>query len=211
MSRTIDGTTAGAGAAAIPPTYTILSSGSGTYTSPAGCTYIIVEAVGGGGGGGRSNDLQSAGAGGAGGYFKMKMPAGSYPYSIAAFANGASSQNTNGTAGNNTTFGTQYAFGGAGGQASSGRKGGEGGGVNIGGSGYTPLYAVGGNYGECGISGSTYLARGGSSFMYVNNFASISGVSSIPGYKGSGGAGSDAATGTAGNGGGGYIVITEYY
>ena len=207
-SRTIDGSTNAAGAKS--PTYTILSSGSGTYTSPAGCTYIIVEAVGGGGGGGRSNDLQSAGAGGAGGYFKMKMPAGSYPYSIAAFANGASSQNTNGTAGNNTTFGTQYAFGGAGGQASSGRKGGEGGGVNIGGSGYTILYAVGGDYGECGID-STYLARGGSSFMYVNGIPSISGVSSIPGNKGSGGAGSDAPTGPAGYGGGGYIVITEYY
>src|SRR5215471_6876261 len=49
-----------------PPTRTVFTSGSGTYTTPAGCKAIFVECVGGGGAGGGAAAL-SAGQGGAGG------------------------------------------------------------------------------------------------------------------------------------------------
>jgi hypothetical protein len=49
------------------PQVTVYTSGSGTYTTPAGALYLVVEGIGGGGGGGGSGSGSSAGQGGFGG------------------------------------------------------------------------------------------------------------------------------------------------
>ena len=49
------------------PTVQTFTSGSGTYTKPAGCTRIVVKMVGGGGGGGGSGTASTGGDGGTGG------------------------------------------------------------------------------------------------------------------------------------------------
>ena len=46
------------------PTIQKFTSGSGTYTTPPNCKYILVSMVGGGGGGCRSDSSNAAGAGG---------------------------------------------------------------------------------------------------------------------------------------------------
>jgi hypothetical protein len=53
----------GSGASFTAPTITRLTTGTGTYTTPSGVKYIIVEMVG-GGGGGSGGGLASIGAGG---------------------------------------------------------------------------------------------------------------------------------------------------
>ena len=49
------------------PEFTALTSGSGTYTVPTNCRYLLVKMVGGGGGGGGGGNSGTAGNGGAGG------------------------------------------------------------------------------------------------------------------------------------------------
>lgn len=102
-------------AAGVPPTFKVYSSGSGTYTTPTGCTYIIVEMTGGGGGG----CLASAGNAGRGGnsssYYKFKTTSGSYSYSVGAAGVGALVTPASGTSGGDTTFGTAKCSGGYGG------------------------------------------------------------------------------------------------
>lgn len=55
-SNITTGTLPAAQRPAIPPTYSTFSSGSGTYNSPAGVSYIRVRMIGGGGGGGAANN-----------------------------------------------------------------------------------------------------------------------------------------------------------
>jgi hypothetical protein len=102
-------------ASGLPPTFKVYSSGSGTYNTPTGCTYIIVEMTGGGGGG----SLASAGNPGCGGnsssYYKFKTTSGSYSYSVGAAGVGAFVTPSSGTNGGNTTFGTATCSGGVGG------------------------------------------------------------------------------------------------
>ena len=95
----------------------VLTSGT-SYTTPAGCNSILVEALGGGGGGGRG--ATCTGGGGAGyvkKYFTVS-PSTAYTYAIGA---GGASRSTNGVgnAGGSTTFtvgvDTITAGGGAGG------------------------------------------------------------------------------------------------
>ena len=49
------------------PTIQTFTSGSGTYTTPAGVKYIAIQMVGGGGGGGGSSSNSTGGTGGTGG------------------------------------------------------------------------------------------------------------------------------------------------
>ena len=58
----------GTGKTSVPnPTIQTFTSGSGTYTTPAGVSWIRVIMVGGGGGGGGSGGSASGGNGGTGG------------------------------------------------------------------------------------------------------------------------------------------------
>lgn len=102
-------------AAGVPPTFKVYSSGSGTYTTPTDCTYIIVEMTGGGGGGCLANYGVVARGGNSSSYYKFKTTSGSYSYSVGAAGVGVFLTPASGTNGGDTTFGTAKCSGGWGG------------------------------------------------------------------------------------------------
>jgi hypothetical protein len=186
----------------------VLTSGV-SYTTPANCTSIYVEAVGGGGGGGGNAGSGGGGGGGSGGYCAKNFTvtaSTAYTYAIGASGAGGVSS-ANGTAGGNTTFvvgGTTItANGGAGGLfESSGGAGGTctNGDLNIagqggGGGGLSPPSGAGGN----SFFGGGAAGRGGDG----NGFAGTAGGG------GSGGA-SGSSNRTGGAGGTGIIRIWEF-
>lgn len=196
-------------ATALPPTYTIFeANATGTYTSPAGCMYIIVQMIGGGGGGA----FQASGIGGGGGsaaYLELQFPAGSYAYSCGAGGiAGTATNNGNGRVGKNTSFGSALSVGGGGGRN-------DGGGGNPG--AFTTagrvLYAIRGVFGASIIDPS-FVTTGAASFLGpAVPFSSDFDFTPNParGY-GSGGTGATTASvNPARPGAPGRIVITEYY
>lgn len=196
----------------------ILTSGT-SYTTPANCTSIYVELVGGGGGGGGGNISASGGGGGgayAAKYFTVTAST-AYTYAIGAGAT------ANSGAGGNTTFtvgATTVTAGGGGGGGTSGSTpptsaAGGGGGtatngdINVsGGSGnrgfsdasYATVFT-----GSGGVSGLGFGAGGQSSHASSN--ATLNG-SNASGYGGGGGGGQ--GTGTGGDGTSGVIRVWEY-
>jgi len=191
----------------------VLTSGT-SYTTPAGCNTIYVEAVGGGGaGGGATSSAQEGGlGGGAGGYcakYFSVSPSTAYSYVIGAGGAGVSAGG--GNSGGNTTFTvgvtTITAGGGGGGNlgTSINNRPGAGGSATGG-----DLNATGGA-GHVTLGGSSG-GGGGSSFF--------GGGASDPGTGGGaagtvGGGGSGAGDGgfgsySGGAGGNGLIRIWEY-
>jgi hypothetical protein len=187
----------------------ILTSGT-SYTTPANCTSIYVEVVGGGGAGAFQTGSNNAGGGGAGGYAaKYFTVTASTAYTYAIAAGGATRVSAGeGAAGGSTTFTvgatTITGSGGAGGTRT----------INV------PVSGGTGTNGDINISGQSGLASHGSSPYIMGaggssvfGFGGTSGGSSTPfaagtGY-GSGGAG--AATGaTSSVGQPGLIKIWEY-
>lgn len=199
------------------PTRTVLTSGSGVYTPPSGCTRLYVRLIGAGGGGAGANANGTPGNNGLGGNpttFGSLMASG-----------GAGGKNSSGPS-----------FGGAGGTASGGdlnfagsdggpgcntvltSNGGDGGGSVFGGRG------VGGLSGNSGASGSAPGAGGGGG-------GSSGGAGNSGGGGGAGayceaviapvaasysyavGAGGPAGSGNQSGGAGyaGIILIDEYY
>ena len=199
-------------AGAVSPTYRVYSSGSGTYTSPVGCSYIIVEMVGGGGAGARAAGSYAAGGGGGGAYGKIKYTAGSYSYSVGAATSSTTTDGTSGSNGNNTTFGSRTAQGGGGGLATQGGYAG-----TISGSGGTLLLEVIGSIGGCQNAAQTMTSAGGGSFWSGSVFPTSATFSSSGGQSwGGGGSGSNYSgagnpLGAGGPGKAGQIIITEYY
>ncbi len=189
------------------PTHTSLLSGSGVYSSPGGCRYIVVEAVGGGGSGAK-HDLTSTpgGGGGGGGYFCKVYPAGKYGYTVGTGGVGPTVQNTNGQAGTATIFNTDSAGGGAQGQVTRSGAGGTSVVSNA-------ILCVKGGYGSIGPSdctssgGSTYFGTGPPS----TRTSDVIDITRLDGQKGSGGSGVGDSLARGGHGGSGYILITEYY
>ena len=211
MSRTIDGTTAGA--AAIPPTYQVFTSGSGTYTPPAGVSYLIVEMCGGGGGGGKNSSTYAAGGGSGAGYIKAKFPVGTYSYSVGAGGAGQGTAGSPGGNGGNTTFSTLMAEKGYGGPTFSNSEPAVGGGSNPTGA-ILVLAAVQGGYGSVGSN--LTCSPGGGSFWAPPTYASSGSLlTTSPSSYGYGGGGSGVTSnnfsGAAGNGSSGRIIVTEYY
>lgn len=186
----------------------ILTSGT-TYTTPADCTKIYVECVGGGGGGGGnfSNRSGPAGPGGAGGYcakyFTVTAATG-YTYAIGAGGAGGAASNSPGSSGGNTTFtvgGTTITAGGGGGGQALGGLGGAGGTCT---NGDINIKGNGGGRGFDGASGASFF--GGA----VGQPAIGAGTA---GTSGSGGSGAGATTtigAVGGAGGNGLIRIWEY-
>src|SRR5437016_5111773 len=86
------------------PNIQVLTSGSGTYNTPAGALYLTVTMAGGGGGGGGAASgglvaLNGAGGGGGGSLYSLiTSPAASYSYAVGA-GGGAGTAGTNGQAG----------------------------------------------------------------------------------------------------------------
>jgi hypothetical protein len=186
----------------------VLTSGV-SYTAPANCTSIYVEAVGGGGGGGGTNGGGGGGGGGAGGYcakYFTVVAAVSYTYAIGAGGTGGPALSGNSGAGGNTTFtvgGTTITAGGGGGTSVEGPGGTGGtctnGDLNIDGG------AGGGSSAAPGGSGGNSFFGGGAQGLFSSN-----GIAGTSGGGGSGGGSTTAASRTGGAGGAGLIRIWEY-
>ena len=225
-SNTISSTATTSGALIRAPQ--ILTSGT-SYTTPAGCNSIYVEAVGAGGGGGGANsgsstDSQGGGGGGAGGcaakYFTVS-PSTPYTYAIGAAGTAGGGGGSTGGAGGNTTFTVGAtvltANGGSGGEGSNGAEGGLGGDGGAASNGDLNLTGSDGDTGVGSISGSTGSGTGGSGgssfFGGSGRGSSIDGVGQT-GHSGSGGGGGANTNDTSGHAGGaggaGLIRVWEY-
>jgi len=225
---------AGSGVFSKAPTRQAFFSGSGTYTTPAGCRAILVECMGGGGGGGGCNvgsagQVAGGGGGGGGGYSSALIanPVASYAYQVGqGCAGGAAGNNPGATpaAANDTTFGASLVVAKAGspglGMASSTTSAtcaGGAGGVGVSGTGDVRL--DGGDGGAALIPAPSIgvAGYGGAGAMYGQSRAgSVSlAANGATGYRGSGGTGgirtSASATQSGGAGGWGIIVVTEFY
>jgi len=184
----------------------ILTSGT-SYTTPASCSSIYVEAVGGGGGGGGSSGSNSSSGGGGGGYSSKYFSVSastSYTYAIGAAGTAGASGSAGGTGGT-TTFTvsatTISAAGGTGGQANSGGSPGSGG-VGSGGD-----FNFSGSAGQQQAQYSTsYFAGSGGGSYFGGGGRSASGTGGN--YGGGGGGGNPSAAGGAGAAG--VIRVWEY-
>lgn len=183
----------------------ILTSGT-SYTTPANCTAIYVEAIGGGGGGGSTISQGGGAGGGAGGYcakYFTVTASVAYTYAIGAGGVAASAGgNTTLTVGSTTitagggSAGAGRGLGGAGGTCTNGD-------LNVDG-------AVGGNGtavtgGPSGAGGNSFF--GGGAASRSGNFTGNAGTS---GGGGSGGASNTTLSVSGGAGGNGLIRIWEY-
>jgi hypothetical protein len=190
------------------PTFTIFEPpAAGTYTTPIGCKYIIVEMIGGGGGGGWQAANIMGGGGGSATYMELQFPAGSYTYSVGAGGLAGTTVNGgNGTAGGNTTFGA--AVSGGGGFGANDGNGGDAGTFTTAGK---VLFLVQGIYGSTPFD-TIYTTNGGASFRCpATPLTSDLNYTTIPGGYGGGGDGSVNSTGDAGAGYPGRIIIKEFY
>jgi hypothetical protein len=185
----------------------ILTSGT-SYTTPANCTKIYVEAVGGGGGGGGGLFYVGSGIGGGGGSagfaakFFTVTASTSYTYAIGAGGNGGAIAGVGGTGGSTTfTVGatTITATGGSGGAGATT----DGEGFPVSGGGGAGGTASNGDITRRGGPGY-YGAGGGDSFFQVGAAVNVAGASG--GVGGGGGIGN--VVGKAG--GSGMIRIWEY-
>lgn len=169
----------------------VLTSGT-SYTTPAGCTSIYVELVGGGGAGGsmvNTTNSRSGAGGGAGGYaakYFTVTASTAYTYAVGAaggnttFTVGATTVTANAGSAGGTSSNTSYAaIGGAGGTATNGD-------INV----------TGGTGISGGISSGTGL-----NFAGGNGGASYFGGGGIGGTPGSGAGGNGTAYGSGGGGG----------
>lgn len=210
------------------PTITSYTSGSGTYTVPAGVQYLIVELVGGGGGGSGSG-TGAPGAGGAGGNTTFGSS-----FLTANGGNGASADvslgNSGGTGGTAsigvgaTGLAVQGGSGGSGGlsnAAGAASAGGMGGVSYLGGAGLGPKPTIAGSAattnsgsggGGAGGTGPGVAGGGGGAGGFVQ--ALITSPSSTYAYSiGAGGTAGTAGTSGAAGGAGaaGIIIIYEFY
>jgi hypothetical protein len=197
---------------------------SGTWTKPAGATWVYVEPIGGGGAGGSSSGGSNDGAGGGGGLQCPQLLRAcdvTATVTVTIGAGGTAAAASNGGDGGNTTFGA-YAtgYGGQGGRGNSnGVEGGKAGGVIVGlANGVTQTAQIGGHFGAPGaaaasgtafIGGSTVFggAGGGSS---SNTSSHAVGGTSLYGGNGGDGGPSGTAGAAPGGGGGGNSSGTAY-
>jgi hypothetical protein len=210
------------------PTQQRFTSGSGTYTLPAGCTRIVVKMVGGGGGGGGSSTIaaNNGGTGGTGGNTTFGLhtasggtggaffSSGGTPGTgtIGAGAIGVGVTGASGDVPNTTpTAATNDVYGGSGGGAAP-FFGGAGSGGTFGAVGVAGSTNTGGGGGGAGSGLSDRSAAGGASGGYCEFI--ISAPSSTYSYAvgAAGTAGTAGASGFAGGAGAaGQIIVTEYY
>ena len=214
----------------LPKSRRVLTVGSGTYTTPAGCRRLEILAAGGGGGGGYSkpNPGQAAVGGGGGGgeviLHAVDSPDATYSYTVGAGGNGGvAASSTAATDGANTTFGSIVtAKGGSGGGASSSTTtpggsalGGAGGGRAVAGTGDiiitgspgAPGVIFSGTICQGGVGGSGPYGGAGDS-----KFAPSSGIDGRGfGAGGSGAANTNNSNANGGAGADGVIIVNEYY
>lgn len=217
------------GAAAAPafralqaPQRTVLASGSGTYTTPAGALWLEVEMVG-GGGGASGNGNPGGTTGGAGGNTTFGTAflianggaPGPLPASTTAAAGGTASGgdiNTTGGSGeapganpSGTTAGFSGGvtpFGGAGAGGAAGANAGQSATANSGSGGGGPG----------GTSGVQYCAGGGAAGGYLRKLITTPAGSYSYAVGAGGTAGTAGTNGAAGgSGGSGIIIVTAHF
>lgn len=201
------------GASPRPPVRSVFTTGSGTYTTPAGAKYLDVAAVGGGGGGAGGGTSPGAATGGGTSSFGSSLVSatgGSNAVTQTGGASGTASGgdvNISGTAGATVTSVVPPA------------------GTNVGGAGGDSSFFCGGSFagnsspansgggGSGGSASATFLpgaggGGGGSSQLLIVNPAT-----SYSYAVGAGGSGGTAGTsGFAGNNGGsGIVIVTAYF
>lgn len=212
-------------AASVARTRTVITSGSGSYTTPSGCKTLLVRMVGGGGGGGgSSNSSGNGGGGGAGGNttfgssFLVANGGAGGSGSGGPTANGgaASGGDINqsggyGAASVGAGSGPQGATIGGAGAASALGPGTPGGWPNAGGLNATS-YGAGGSGAGGPASSTGYSGGGGASGGYCEKLIS-SPASSYAVAVGAGGSAGPAGTGgvPGSTGGAGIIIIDEFY
>jgi hypothetical protein len=206
------------------PQVTRLTSGSGTYTTPANARYIEVRMVGGGGGGGGGGTGGTGGMGGAGGTttFGTNLLScgggnggGNYTMSGGGGAGGAPGVQSPATAivsltgasGFNTDVNTQTGY-----AASAG-----GGSSPFAGAGATMMNGVA-NSGSGGAGGTlagiaaNYCGGGGGAGAYVEAMITSPAASYSYAVGGVGAAGTAGTSGGPGGyGGSGIIIVTAYF
>lgn len=202
------------------PTIQRFTTGSGTYTTPAGVTHLIVEVVGGGGGGG-AGGTSSPGAGGGGAVtqFGATLSAGAGQGGTPAGGGGCGANtsistvmvNVLGGSGSGAGQQANYAYTGKGGDSVFG---GGGGGGEAGAAGYAAAANTGsgGGGGSSGTGSGANAGGGGGAGGYMKIL--ISSPAATYAYAvGTGGAGGVAvAQGqNGGAGAAGIIIVTEYY
>lgn len=207
------------------PTVQSFTSGSGTYTTPTGCTYIRVKMVGGGGGGaGAGGTATSGGNGGNTTFGTTLLVANGGAFGTASGAGGTGGSASLGTgpiglaiaggAGSGcgrSNSGTASSIGG--GNGGSSPFGGAGGGgyiANAGTAGVTNSGSGGGGGGS-GSAVSVDGGAGGGSGGYVDAIIVLPSATYSYGVGAAGAAGA-AGSGIAGSAGGsGFIIVEEYY
>lgn len=214
--------------APVVPTQQKFTSGSGTYTKPAGVLYLRIQMVGGGGGGGGSqaNGGTAPGAGGDGGDTTFgSNTAGKGSGANPAYTPGAggtatlsSSTGINATgatgSGNgqtSTLAGAAFA-GGAGGPSALGGSGGAGPSAGAGTAGVTNTGGGGGGAG-CPSGLTVYSGCGGGAGGYIDAIivSPSATYSYAVGAAGTAGAAGGSGGFAGGAGGSGIILVTEFY
>lgn len=211
----------------LPPTVQYLTNtASSTYTTPAGCTAIIVELIGGGGGGGAcagsATQAAMGSGGGSGGYTRKLIanPSATYTYQVGAKGTGGAAGANNGNPGSTTTFGTITALGGGAGVA--GALGtaltiNQGGAPAVAGANGDMM--CGGSIGGMGVRLSATAGFSGSGgdgpFGGGANLQDIDAAGAVGFGPGSGGGGAHVSSVNTARAGGdgvdGIIIVTEFY
>lgn len=190
------------------------ANSTGTYTSPANCTWTRVRAVGGGGGG--SGGFVSTTAGPGGNTTFSTLTAGGAAGGVGGGTSGA------GGAGGPASGGDINVAGSGGSPANNSNAAGSGGASYFGGGGMGSapgsrdgaagaLNSGSGGGGGGGGSSSQVGGGGGAGGYTEKIFGPLNSVSFAVGAAGTGTAGGGSGAGAGGNGGSGIIIVEEFY
>jgi len=212
-------------------TFTDIYTSSGTWTAPAGVTYITVSMVGGGAGGAGGTDGSSGGGGGGAGAYIVNAGltvVAEDDYTVTVGTGGAGGlEGANGVDGGDTSLEhaggtltcpggnkglTANAAGGTGGEASGSHDGGNGA-ASVGGIAGTHIIIAGGDGGDGQTVNDGSGGGGGSSLMGLGSAGASHEADPVDASNyggGGGGSAEDGATGRFGGAGSGGIVIIKY-
>lgn len=194
------------------PTIQSFTSGSGTYTTPAGATRIFVRMLGAGGGGAGSGSAPGNGGNGGNTTFSTLTAAGGTGATTTAGGAGGAGTNgdlniTGGTGG--TVANSNNTQGGVGG---SGPLGGFGaGGAQVGGAGLAAITNTGSGGGGGGQAATASGGGGGGAGAYVEKTITAPAATYSYGVGAAGSAGAAGSTAAGGAGGSGLIIVQEFY
>jgi hypothetical protein len=182
--------------------YDLYTSGTTTWTAPAGVTRVKVICIGGGGGGGRFFACDNGGDGGYGGIaigIYTVTPGSGYVATVGA--GGVGSTSGNGSSGSTSSLGSLLSATGG----SGGIQGGASGSYGVGSNGITGNYNISNNAAGGDFIGAAYRPRAASSTTGETWTASLA---RVPGSSGGGGTAGGGANDPVGGTGG--VVYIQY-